>query len=133
MKTLKIILQILKWIIITGIVLFSLALFLNKSYLQFLIFLVIAATLAWWPKFISRKWNKKAASISRFGFLIFLVLVKVVFLKGEPKAAIYTSPENQEKLMTIYNEKVSAWPENTEDIFIDTEYGKVHVLACGSK
>lgn len=133
MKTVKTVFQILKWIIIAGILLFSLALFLNKSYLQTLVFLLIAATLAWWPKIIATKWNKKVAIISRFSFFILLVLVKVIFLKGEPKTTIYTSPENQEKLMSIYDEMVSDWPENTEDIFMDTEYGKVHVLACGTK
>lgn len=133
MKIMKIIMQILKWIIIAGIVLFSLALFLNKLYFQSSIFLLIAATMVWWPKIITTKWNKKAALISRFSFLILLILIKVVFFKSEPKTTIYTSAENQEKLMAIYNEKVTDWPEYTEDIFIKTNYGKVHVLACGMK
>ena len=132
MKTIKIILQTLKWIVIAGIVLFSLALFLNKLYIQTLIFLLIAATLARWPKLILKKWNKKIAFISRTGFLILLVLIKVVFLKNEPKSTIYTSEENLEELTAIYNKKIADWPENTEDIFIDTNYGKVHILACGS-
>ena len=133
MKLAKFIIQIIKWVVITGIVLFSLALFLNKSYLQTFAFLLIAVTIAWWPKIITTKWNKKTAFISRIGFLVILVLIKVVFLKSEPKTSIFTSAENQKKLMTIYNDKVTAWPENTEDIFIETKYGKVHVLTCGSK
>lgn len=131
MKALKFTGQILKWIIIAGIILFSLVFFLNSSYLQTFVFLLIAATLAWWPKIITTKWNKKVALISRIGFLILLVLIKVVFLKSEPKTTIYTSEENREKLMAIYNEKIAEWPEDTEDIFIETSYGKVHVLACG--
>jgi pimeloyl-ACP methyl ester carboxylesterase len=35
--------------------------------------------------------------------------------------------------MAIYDECCLDWPENFEDIFIETKYGKVHVLACGSK
>lgn len=133
MKALRIIAQIVKWIFITGIILFTLSLFLNKSYAQTILFLLIAATLAWWPKSISKKWNKKVAAISRIGFLVILILIKIVFLKGEPKTTIYTSEENRETLMAIYEECKSYWPKNTEDIFIETEYGKVHVLACGKK
>ncbi len=65
--------------------------------------------------------------------MFILVLIKVVFLKGEPKTTIYTSVENRETLMAIYDQSCINWPENTEDIFIETEYGKVHVLACGQK
>ena len=35
--------------------------------------------------------------------------------------------------MNIYDENCADWPANTEDIFLYTKYGKVHVLACGSK
>lgn len=133
MKIVKVILQIVKWIIIIGIVLFSLALVLNKSYLQTLVFLLIAATLAWWPKIITKKWNHKIALISRAGFIILLILIKIIFLQSEPKTTIYTSEKNKDKLVAIYNEKVTDWPKNTEDIFIETNYGKVHVLACGAK
>lgn len=33
--------------------------------------------------------------------------------------------------MDIYDKRVSLWPEDTEDLFIQSEYGKVHILACG--
>ena len=129
MKLFKVIFQIIKWVIIIGILLFSLALALNKSYLQTLLFLLIAVALIWWPKIIMTKWNKNVALISRFSFLILLILIKVIFLKNEPKTSIYTSKENQEKLMRIYYEKVTDWPVKTEDIFIETIFGKVHILA----
>lgn len=133
MKATKTILKILKWIIILGIMLFSLALFLNKSYAQTIIFLLIAATLSWWPKIILKKRNNKIVLISRIGFLILLVFVKVIFLKSEPKTTIYTSEKNKNNLMAIYNDCCFDWPKNTEDIYIETNYGKVHVLACGQK
>jgi hypothetical protein len=49
MKALKIILQILKWILILLIVLFALATFMAKSYANTLALLVSAAALAYWP------------------------------------------------------------------------------------
>ena len=133
MKTIKIIAQLFKWLIIAGIVLFSLALFLNKSYVQTLVFLIITVTLVWWPKIITTKWNKKIALISRISFVVLLVLIKVFFFSGEPKTTIYTSDENKRKLMDMYNECCIDWPNNTEDIFFETNYGVVHVLACGAK
>ncbi len=33
--------------------------------------------------------------------------------------------------MEIYDEKMMEWPIPYEDIFVDTEYGKVHVIASG--
>lgn len=133
MKTIKIFLQTIKWILITGIVLFSLVTLLNKSYTQTFLFWLIVAALAWWPKIISAKWNKKTAIISRIGFISVLILIKIIFLKGEPKTTIFTSEENKQELMNIYDENCADWPANTEDIFLETKYGKVHVLACGSK
>ena len=133
MKALKIIIQLVKWILITGIILFTLSLFLNKSYAQTTLFLLMAVSLAWWPKIISKRWNRKIATISRISFLFVLVLIKVIFLQGKPKTTIYTLKENRETLMAIYDECSYYWPKDTEDIFIETEYGKVHVLACGKK
>jgi len=132
MKSIKVILNIIKWIIIAGILLFSLATFMGKAYAQTAVFLLIALALAWWPKVISKKWNKKTAMISRMAFIILLIVVKAVFLKSGPKTTIYTSDANREKLMEIYDQKVGDWPGGTESIYLDTKFGKVHVLACGS-
>ncbi|MBN2775743.1 MAG: alpha/beta hydrolase [Prolixibacteraceae bacterium] len=131
MKTIKFILNIFKWIIIAGILLFSLTLILNKAFGQALVFLLIAFALAYWPNFKNRKWNKKTVFISRIAFLVILVLIKIIFLKSEPKTTIYTSEPNRQKLMEIYDEKVSDWPDDTEDIYLETEFGTVHVLVCG--
>jgi pimeloyl-ACP methyl ester carboxylesterase len=34
--------------------------------------------------------------------------------------------------MSIYDDRMDAWPSNTESIHLNTAYGDVHVLACGS-
>ncbi|MGQ8336805.1 alpha/beta fold hydrolase [Sunxiuqinia sp. A32] len=125
--------MILKWIIITGLVLFSLATFMGGAYAQTLLLLLIATSIVFWPKTIERKWDRKASLISRIVFLLLLIIIKVVFLGGEPKTSIYTSEENRKILTNIYDQKVKDWPVETEDIFIVTSYGKVHVLACGAK
>ena len=51
----------------------------------------------------------------------------------EPKSSIYLSDFHRERLMTIYDRMMEDWPAGTEDIYIETGFGKVHVLACGSR
>ncbi len=133
MKIVKVILQIIKWIIITGIVLFSLATLLNKSYPQTIIFWLIAAALIYWPRCIDKKWNKKTYLISRFGFIVILLLIRFFIFPSEPKNSIYLNEDLKTELYNIYDENVESWPAGTKDIFLDTEYGKVHVLSCGSE
>jgi len=47
--------------------------------------------------------------------------------------SIYLSEALKNELYSVYNSKKASWPDNTEDIFIETKYGKVHVLATGNK
>ena len=133
LKSLKIVLQSLKWIIITGIVLFSIATFMGKAYLQTLVILLIAVSMAYWPALFRSKWNKKVFSISRVLFILLLLIVNILFFRSRQKTSIYLSETHKKELLNIYNQKMADWPGNTEDIYIQTTYGTVHVLACGSK
>ena len=69
----------------------------------------------------------------RLLFISLLLLLQFTVFKGEPKQSIYLSEHAKEELHSIYKTKLADWPDDTESIFIETEYGKVHVLAVGDK
>jgi len=133
MKALKITWNIIKWIIIVLIILFSLATFLGKSYGQTMVLLVIAALLAYWPKYFRKKWNNIISTIIRVIFIVIIFSLNLTVFKSEPKTTIYTSEENKQELLNLYDAKQYYWHEDTEDEFIKTKYGIVHLLTNGSK
>jgi pimeloyl-ACP methyl ester carboxylesterase len=45
--------------------------------------------------------------------------------------SIYKSPEYQTKLMAIYDSKLEQWPVPYESVFVETAFGKVHVIISG--
>ena len=53
-----------------------------------------------------------------------------LFLGGEV-TSVYKSPEAEARFMEIYDEKMSEWPVLYEDLYVDTQYGVVHVIASG--
>jgi pimeloyl-ACP methyl ester carboxylesterase len=132
MRIIRITGQVIKWIIIILIILFSLATFMGKNYGQTTILLLIALILAYWPKFLRDKIGKNFSLISRIAFILLLLVLNFTFFKSGPKTTIYTDQVYKTELMNIYDEKVSSWPDSTEDIFIETKYGEVHLLVCGS-
>jgi len=56
-----------------------------------------------------------------------------IFMSMGNPDSIYKNAEVETKLMRIYAEKMDEWPTEYEAFFIDTEYGKVHVIASGPK
>jgi predicted PurR-regulated permease PerM len=64
--------------------------------------------------------------------LVLFVLFGVLLLTGmAPKHSIYKSSEVQEKLMAIYDDRIEKWPDAHENKYIDSKYGKVHVIISG--
>jgi pimeloyl-ACP methyl ester carboxylesterase len=133
MKTLKILTKTLSYILSLGILIFALATFFSKAYEQTIVFVLIAISIVYWPKAIRNKWNHKIYIFSRLGFIILLIAIKVLFMKGEPMTSIYISEEKKANLMEEYESLQSRWPENTEEICIQSPYGKVYVLVCGAE
>jgi pimeloyl-ACP methyl ester carboxylesterase len=106
---------------------------MGKSYAQTFVLLLIGAALVYWPGYFCRKWNRRVSMISRALFIVLLLLVNSVFFGREPKSSIYLSDSHMDQLMEIYDRMMADWPAGTEELFIETDYGKVHVLACGSR
>ena len=132
MKLLKITLQTAKYVLLILILLFALATFMGRNYWQTVFLILAGISMVYWPLIAKKKAEKRLSLVLRIAsFIIFIGLSFTVFSSG-PKTTIYTSDTNRQKLIDIYNDKQESWPEGTYDIYIDTDYGVVHVLACGS-
>ena len=44
---------------------------------------------------------------------------------------VYATPEAKAEHMQLYDERMLQWPSAYEDIYVDTSYGKVHVIVSG--
>jgi pimeloyl-ACP methyl ester carboxylesterase len=59
-----------------------------------------------------------------------LIVFGKLFLGGEA-TSVYKSPEAEARFMEIYDEKMAGWPVPYNDLYVDTQYGVVHVIASG--
>ncbi len=60
-----------------------------------------------------------------------LLFVFSRLLLGREVTSIYKTPEIKARFMEIYDQKMTEWPVLYEDLFVDTQYGVVHVIASG--
>jgi pimeloyl-ACP methyl ester carboxylesterase len=128
-RNMKYLVFLLKGILSLPILLFAIATFLGSAYLQTLSLLLILVFIFYWPFFK----KKKAVHITTRLLAIFLILsLQFTLFRGAPKASIYLSEEAKHDLHSIYVVKKNDWPDGTEDIYLETQYGKVHVLAYGN-
>ena len=123
----------MKWIFILLVILFALATLMGHSYLQTTVLVLLALALAWWPRYLKQHWSRRENLVFRLILIIVLLGSNFIFFRPGPKTNIYISDELRDDLMKEYDERVGTWPAGTEDIYIDTDFGKVHVLACGSE
>jgi hypothetical protein len=63
--------------------------------------------------------------------MVGLLFVLAWLLFGTKAKSVYKSPEVEARLREIYDEKMADWPVPYEDVFVDTQYGKVHVIVSG--
>jgi pimeloyl-ACP methyl ester carboxylesterase len=120
----------LKVLLCVPLLLIAVATFLSGAYLQTISLLAIMTALFYWPFFTGKKRFHLA---TRTIFMGLMILLQFTLFRGEPKQSIYLDESSKDELYSIYIAKMNHWPEGTEQIFIDTEYGKVHVLAYGDK
>jgi pimeloyl-ACP methyl ester carboxylesterase len=67
----------------------------------------------------------------RGGLIVGLTALFGWLFIGGQVTSVYKSPEIKARFMEIYDEKMTAWPVPYEDIFLETSYGTVHVIAGG--
>lgn len=49
------------------------------------------------------------------------------------RSSIYVTLENEKKLMSMYDERLSKWPVSYESLYVPTRYGDTHVIVSGPK
>jgi len=52
-------------------------------------------------------------------------------MSREEKVSIYVTPQVQKQMMAIYDAKMAQWPTPFETRYVETAYGKVHVIISG--
>ncbi len=77
---------------------------------------------------IRARFNWPIHIVLRFALIAVLLFLFVRLLTGGERTSIYNSPEVEARFLEIYDEKMNDWPVPYEDVFIDTKYGRVHVI-----
>jgi pimeloyl-ACP methyl ester carboxylesterase len=63
--------------------------------------------------------------------VLFFLFVFLIFRGMRNPDSIYRTPEVQKKLMRIYDERLNRWPVPYESRYLNTPYGKVHIIISG--
>ena len=123
---------ILGWIfaIIFGLLTISM-LMLNNWPQALVLFLVVLLCLPPVSSFVQNHFGFSLHPILRILLIVGLLFIFVRLLLSGDVNSIYKTPEAEARFMEIYDEKMMEWPVPYEDVFVDTEYGKVHVIASG--
>jgi pimeloyl-ACP methyl ester carboxylesterase len=128
----RLFLEILSWlfVILLGLLTFSMILLGNwpQAALLFAATLLLMPPVAHllqhtlgWPL---SGWSRALASIVLVGLAMFL-------LTRERPTSIYLTPEAEATHLALYDERLSQWPVPYESVYVDTEYGPVHVIISG--
>jgi pimeloyl-ACP methyl ester carboxylesterase len=122
----------LGWIFSILFGLLTISMLLLNNWLHALV--LFLATLLCLPPFSSLLKNKFGLAIHpvlRLAIIVGLVLAFAGLFVGAKVTSIYKTPEVKAQFMKIYDEKMKEWPVPYEDVFVDTQYGKVHVIVSG--
>lgn len=123
---------ILGWIFATIFGLLTVSMFLMHNWLHALaLLLVVLLCLPPVNSLLKNGFGFTMHPLLRGVLIVVLLFVFVRLLTGEKATSIYASPEVKAQFMTIYDAKMAEWPVPYEDVFLDTEYGVVHVIVSG--
>ena len=125
----RVLLLLVSWVFSILVGLMTLSMFLTRNWLQGIV--LLAATLALLPpvrKLVHHLSGRQISGWIWAGAAIVL-LAAFMLLSGLNTAdSVYTLPEAQAKHEEIYSAKLAAWPVPYEEIYVDTSYGKMHVI-----
>ncbi len=63
--------------------------------------------------------------------ILFVLFIITIFMGMGNKDSVYKTPDIKAKLMAIYDSRIEEWPVPFETRYIETQYGKVHVIISG--
>ena len=67
----------------------------------------------------------------RAAVIILLLFAFLRSLIGGDTEGIYADKDTKYRFASMYSAKMEEWPVEYEDVFLDTEYGRVHVIKSG--
>jgi pimeloyl-ACP methyl ester carboxylesterase len=122
----------LSWLLALIFGLGALSFFLMRLWPQAIALLAIALVLL--PPVRGLIQNLVGKPVPWWGWVVSIVVLLVLF-RGlgslNRPTSIYKSPDVEVRMMEIYDEKMADWPVPYQDVFLDTAYGKVHVIVSG--
>jgi pimeloyl-ACP methyl ester carboxylesterase len=124
--------SILGWVLAVLFGLIAVSMLLLGNWLNaFVLFLVVLLCLPPVSSFIKNRFDWSIHPVLRFVLIVGLLFAFVRLLTSGEITSIYASPEIKAHFMEIYAEKMAEWPVPYEDVFVDTQYGKIHVIVSG--
>ncbi len=127
-----IVLSILGWIFTAVLILMLLSMvMLHKWLAVFLLILLILIIMPVTSNMIRTKLKINLFPVIKAVAVILLLFAFSRTIVDRNAVSIYADKATEEKFITMYTEKMKDWPVDYEDIFLETEFGKVHVIKCG--
>jgi pimeloyl-ACP methyl ester carboxylesterase len=124
--------EILGWVFAVIFGLLTISMLLMKNWIQaLLLFIVVLLVLPPVNSMIKSQLGLNIHPLDRIVLILGLLFLFSRLLLGAGGESIYKSPEVKAQFMEIYDEKMEEWPVPYGDIYLDTRYGKVHVIASG--
>jgi pimeloyl-ACP methyl ester carboxylesterase len=122
----------LGWVFTILFGLLTISMLLLNNWLHALVlFLVVLLCLPPVNSLIDNQFGWSIHPLLRGVLIVGLLFVFVRLLFGAEVTSIYKSPEIKARFMEIYDEKMKDWPVPYEDVFVETQYGQVHLIVSG--
>ena len=124
--------SILAWIFSALLGVLALSMFLTGNTMRGIL-LVVAILLLLPPvqSLIKYQTGKVIPPLARVVGAVVMVGLFGWSMSKDVKSSIYFTPQVQTEMMAIYDAKLAQWPTPYETRYVDTSYGKVHVIVSG--
>jgi len=124
--------MVLGWLFALFFGLFTVSMLLLKNWLNaFVLILLVLLCLPPVNALMKAKLGLTIHPLLRVVLIGGLLFLFIKLLTGGEVTSIYSTPEVKQQVYASYDEKMEEWPVPYEDVFLDTQYGVVHVIVSG--
>ncbi len=124
--------SILGWLFAVIFGLFCISMVLMGNWIPALVlFLVVLLCLPPVSTLVKNQFDLSLHPALRIVLVLALLFAFVRSMIGEELTSIYASPEIESQFIELYDQKMTEWPVPYEDVFLDTQYGRIHVIVSG--